>query len=398
MTFQIFKNLKTKPSTATFSLITDATRCGRITYHIGYPSSILDPRDPNQSIVQGALLATYYEDLCSGCQPNKETAYRGGSADGGQSGERSEGSNRNGDARPDHASRTGREETNENPFSGQAPAVTRNATATLTGTPINKTSIEPSDKNDYLAKGEILKNSNSTFFNVSEIFDKDESPMDNRNSSYLFSTWQLFKYFIAKSGGSSSPSLSALNFTHQQPNQTQRQIKLETGIDCPACNSNLSSNLSFSSSSNATDLAGLPAAADSSASAASTATELSPGENGKLPIGTFSPPTATKVHLSANAPEIATATGESSSEIAAKTNKCPGLEIDCSEFSIDKMLAVRLCCLNGSSLLSKGNGFSCRRFDRTECSKVLPIIKCCLRDLSEILEDYFAKKDVKNER
>lgn len=363
--------------------------------------------------MQGALLATYYEDLCSGCQANKATAYRTGLTGPGGEGEL-ESSNRTGAIRSDHyANRTGREGTNENLFAGQPPNVT-------TIHQLNRTSIGQFDKADYLAKGEILKSSNSTL-NVTDIFDKDDPPMNNRNSSssYLFySTWQLFKYFLAKSGGSASAgSLSALNFTQQQQNQTQRRPSIQLEPDSPDCSSNngslpsLASNfirpLTTSNQTADSSTATVAATVNFTGSPIELSTLSRSTENGTSSIRPASTQTETaairtQVNLSAGVPADSSPaiglTADSPSE-AAKANKCPGLEIDCSEFNVDKMLAVRLCCLNGSSLLSKGNGFSCRRFDRTECNKVLPIIKCCLRDLSEILEDYFsAKKDVKNER
>lgn len=363
-----------------------------MTYHIGYPSSILDPRDPNHPIVQAALLATYYEELCSGCQSNKDDAPRTGSTDVEQSE-----SNRTSDH---YAGRTGREETNENQFMESL-----NASRNATGSTMNRTSSASFDKDDYLAKGEILKNSNSTF-NVSEIFDKDEPDNRNSSSSYLFySTWQLFKYFLAKSASPSS--LYSPNLTAQQLNQTNKRPTLETEL---ACNSTVGcgsvANFSGTTLANVEDSTGGLADGDNKGNPIGLATFSV--ENGtRIAPNVSSAPQAvassTKITLSAapgGSSDIGTALApDSSGELTAKaTNKCPGLEIDCSEFSIDKMLAVRLCCLNGNSLLSKGNGVSCRRFDRTECSKVLPIIKCCLRDLSEILEDYFNKKNVKNER
>ena len=277
-------------------------------------------------------MATYYEDLCSGCQPNKETAY----PDGGPT-ESAEGGNRTSDARFDHASRTGREETkNEVQFESS------NATATLTT--INRTSIvgQPFDKAD-LAKGEILKNSNSTF-NVSDIFDKDEPSINNRNSSssYLFySTWQLFKYFLAKSGSSATP-LPAFNFTQQN----------QTSSASPACSS--TANFTQLTADSSANMTGRKIPGERTPSETSTRTPLlSTSENdASISTNTSTAPQVTqpaavrtKVNLlaspSGNSPETGTPIASVDSEIAAKTNKCPGLEINCSEFNL--RILILLC-------------------------------------------------------
>lgn len=61
----------------------------------------------------------------------------------------------------------------------------------------------------------------------------------------------------------------------------------------------------------------------------------------------------------------------------------------CIEFSTDRLLRGRLCCLNeGISSIGSGLG-GCKRFNKTKCNEMLPQIKCCLKDFASLLKDYF---------
>ena len=62
----------------------------------------------------------------------------------------------------------------------------------------------------------------------------------------------------------------------------------------------------------------------------------------------------------------------------------------CIEFSTDRLLRGRLCCLNeGISSIGTGLGGGCKRFNKSKCNEMLPQIKCCLKNFSQLLKDYF---------
>ena len=254
-----------------------------------------------------------------------------------------------------------------------------NKTTTINGT----SSIS---NETYLDKVELLKVNSNYKLNIPEILIEGEHQMmvnNNTNSSFLFYSpyWKLFKYFISKKSSSSSSNLTQ---QHQQLNQT-----IQLGEPISARSENVITNkTSFElSSSNAlsTNITSNITSTDNASSINSSITEIETSS-----ISQSAAPT------NLNTPE---STKENNGELAIKTNRCTHPElnsINCSEFSIDKMLAVRLCCLNNNSILSKGSSFTCKRIDKSECDRALPIIKCCLRDLSEILDDYF-KSGNKNE-
>lgn len=62
----------------------------------------------------------------------------------------------------------------------------------------------------------------------------------------------------------------------------------------------------------------------------------------------------------------------------------------CVEFSTDKLLRARLCCLKEDINHDQGRlGFGCNRYTKPKCNKMLPLIKCCLKDFAQLLESYF---------
>lgn len=78
-------------------------------------------------------------------------------------------------------------------------------------------------------------------------------------------------------------------------------------------------------------------------------------------------------------------------------------QTSCLEWSTEKLLKARLCCLNhlnadedvtettnGTASMSEPvnnvGGFGCQLYARWRCHQILPIIKCCLR---KVLNDYF---------
>lgn len=61
----------------------------------------------------------------------------------------------------------------------------------------------------------------------------------------------------------------------------------------------------------------------------------------------------------------------------------------CVEFSTDSILRARLCCLR-EDVGSDGEAtFGCRTYNRISCKQMLPLIKCCLKDFSQLLANYF---------
>ncbi|XP_054161377.1 uncharacterized protein LOC128959450 [Oppia nitens] len=60
----------------------------------------------------------------------------------------------------------------------------------------------------------------------------------------------------------------------------------------------------------------------------------------------------------------------------------------CDEWSTDRLLRVRLCCLTDMTA-DDDSGFGCGHFERSKCNQMLPLIKCCLKDFSQLLENYY---------
>lgn len=60
----------------------------------------------------------------------------------------------------------------------------------------------------------------------------------------------------------------------------------------------------------------------------------------------------------------------------------------CTEWSTDRLLRVRLCCLS-EMLADDDSGFGCGHFERGKCNRMLPLIKCCLKDFSQLLDNYY---------
>ncbi|CAG2105446.1 unnamed protein product [Medioppia subpectinata] len=60
----------------------------------------------------------------------------------------------------------------------------------------------------------------------------------------------------------------------------------------------------------------------------------------------------------------------------------------CMEWSTDRLLRARLCCLT-DVLAYEDSGFGCGHFERSKCNRMLPLIKCCLKDFSQLLDNYF---------
>lgn len=61
----------------------------------------------------------------------------------------------------------------------------------------------------------------------------------------------------------------------------------------------------------------------------------------------------------------------------------------CVDFSTDSILRARLCCLR-EEVGSDGEAtIGCRTYNRISCSQMLPLIKCCLKDFSQLLSNYF---------
>ncbi len=61
----------------------------------------------------------------------------------------------------------------------------------------------------------------------------------------------------------------------------------------------------------------------------------------------------------------------------------------CIEWSTDRLLRARLCCLQDMLGNDEESGFGCRHVNRNKCHRMLPVIKCCLKDVSQILESYY---------
>lgn len=64
----------------------------------------------------------------------------------------------------------------------------------------------------------------------------------------------------------------------------------------------------------------------------------------------------------------------------------------CIDFSTDKMLRARLCCMKEDDFTSETSTSSktgCASYTKSTCSQMLPLIKCCLKDFKELLAQYF---------
>lgn len=344
-------------------------RCGKNVYYISYPLSILDPNEP---IVQATVLATFYEDLCNdGCQKNNEEHQNSSDeikADDKQGSKILPFDNlRN---------RTGREENVGETIQNEKQEKTDlklELNHTDINSPINLSiNKESNNKEFYLDKGEILKTHNSTF-NVSDILDNyTENESDNlnnnqRNSSYLFfSPWRLFKFFLTKSGTFNYNFTDYQNLTspiiHLNQNENRSTITNGTLISNQNLNLLKSLNAPAINNSKVVNLSSIKV----------TTNSMKPSENYLTNTSTINEP------------------------IGVKTNKCTQFpELNCSEFSVDKMLLARLCCLdsNKNNILSgeRGSDFTCKKFDKDDCDKLFPIIKCCSKGLSELVDDYLAR-------
>lgn len=95
-------------------------------------------------------------------------------------------------------------------------------------------------------------------------------------------------------------------------------------------------------------------------------------------------------------------------------------QTSCLEWSTEKLLKARLCCLNflnadeeassgdtgtnstdSTSLVHPVNsvgGFGCQLYARWRCTQILPIIKCCLRKVLNEYFDYTIKKREQQQR
>ena len=74
---------------------------------------------------------------------------------------------------------------------------------------------------------------------------------------------------------------------------------------------------------------------------------------------------------------------------SASRTKCDAFNQSmCVEWSTDRLLRARLCCLS-EVLADDDSGFGCGHFERGKCNRMLPLIKCCLKDFSQLLDNYF---------
>ena len=79
---------------------------------------------------------------------------------------------------------------------------------------------------------------------------------------------------------------------------------------------------------------------------------------------------------------------------AARAN-CLGFnQTSCNDWSTAKLLLARLCCLKQEMGDDDEPGFGCQNFGKQKCMNMLPLIKCCLKDFSQLLEGYFKGKSV----
>ncbi|XP_074602138.1 uncharacterized protein LOC141855856 [Brevipalpus obovatus] len=61
----------------------------------------------------------------------------------------------------------------------------------------------------------------------------------------------------------------------------------------------------------------------------------------------------------------------------------------CVEISVGRLLRARLCCLKESGQQqSLSRGFGCSGHTKSICGKMLPLIKCCLKDFDQVLDSY----------
>lgn len=64
----------------------------------------------------------------------------------------------------------------------------------------------------------------------------------------------------------------------------------------------------------------------------------------------------------------------------------------CREFSTDAILRARLCCLSEEVGQDGESTFGCRSYSKQTCDQMMPLIKCCLKDFSELLANFFHRE------
>ena len=67
-------------------------------------------------------------------------------------------------------------------------------------------------------------------------------------------------------------------------------------------------------------------------------------------------------------------------------------EEQCIEFSTDRLLRARLCCLKEEVGADGEPTAGCATYTKTRCSQMLPMIKCCLKNFSKLLRTFFAQR------
>ena len=96
--------------------------------------------------------------------------------------------------------------------------------------------------------------------------------------------------------------------------------------------------------------------------------------------------------LPTNSSSVETTPTPKSSRVSFFRAKCETFNQSmCIEWSTDRLLRARLCCLS-EVLADDDSGFGCGHFERSKCNRMLPLIKCCLKDFSQLLDNYFQSK------
>ncbi|KAI1289927.1 Selenoprotein Pa [Halotydeus destructor] len=283
-------------------------RCGRLTYHLSYPMSILHP---NRPIVHASVLSTYFDTPCgSVCSQ----------------------------VVPDQGPTTATAAYLETPCTvSDMSTITPDITETMTQvsspttelnelklfevtdseydnhTEVNGSSLVSSDDEDKRANVTTLEVSDS------DVIDKD--------LIWLSSPWSIFEFFI-----------------RNQLNNTEINV---TGTEY----------YSTVTEPYATDLvSGDWQSTSTQAATSSAAAMFTPG-----PMVTI--------------------------------NDCQAN--DCRAFSTDSLLKARLCCLGTPSAGPTSPG--CHGYSRESCNQMLPMVKCCLRNFSRLLSDFFGSRKKKKE-
>lgn len=282
-------------------------RCGRLTYFIPSPLSVLSATAP---IAQTTILSAYFDNPCgSSCSHQPTTV-----------------SSLHSTSTFDPTERTNTMEgiiqTSENLTDEVSDSTTLDPIQDLNSPSMNLPDVPV----HVLSNVQVM--TNVVDLNGSSIQERRDMG-DQRNGHVMLQPWKIFEFFL-------SPS----NVTSTGSNQSESY---------------------------------------ESTSGESTSEESISGES--------SMSETTQEPGRSDIEDIVTSPMTSIETVTRNPPKCEASQ--CVEFSTDSILRARLCCLREEVGSDGETTIGCRTYTRTTCSQMLPLIKCCLKDFSQLLANYF---------